>query len=71
VQVRRHTVWSVLVRKGGAKKQNKKKLQLHWQEVQLQLEGAPTTWIPVETLIALVNLKDDIRTKTYSSTSTD
>jgi hypothetical protein len=48
-----------------------KELRKTITEVQLQLEGAPTTWIPVETLIALVNLKDGIRTKTHSSTNTD
>ena len=55
----------------NTRKTYNKELRRNITEVQLQLEGAPTTWIPVETLIALVNLKDDIRTKTYSSTNTD
>jgi hypothetical protein len=55
----------------NTRKTYNKELRRNITEVQLQLEGTPTTWIPVETLIALVNLKDDIRTKTYSSTSTD
>jgi len=55
----------------NTRKTYNKELRKNITEVQLQLEGTPTTWIPVETLIALVNLKDDIRTKTYSSTSTD
>ena len=55
----------------NTRKTYNKELRRNITEVPLQLEGAPTTWIPVETLIALVNLKDDIRTKTYSSTITD
>jgi hypothetical protein len=40
-------------------------------EVEVDIEGAPRTWIPLDLLIALVNLKNDGKTKTYSSTSTD
>jgi hypothetical protein len=40
-------------------------------EVEVDIEGAPRTWIPMELLIALVNLKNDGKTKTYSSTDAD
>jgi hypothetical protein len=40
-------------------------------EVEVDIEGAPRTWIPLDLLIALVNLKNDGKTKTYSSTNTD
>ena len=40
-------------------------------EVEVDIEGAPRTWIPLELLIALVNLKNDGKTKTYSSNDTD
>lgn len=35
-------------------------------EVEVDIEGAPKTWIPLDLLIALVNLKNDGRIKTYS-----
>ena len=40
-------------------------------EVEVDIEGAPRTWIPLELLIALVNLKNDGKTKTYSSNDAD
>ena len=40
-------------------------------EVEVDIEGAPRTWIPMELLIALVNLKNDGKTKTYSSNDAD
>ena len=40
-------------------------------EVEVDIEGAPRTWIPLDLLIALVNLKNDRKTKTYSSNDTD
>ena len=40
-------------------------------EVEVVIEGAPRTWIPLELLIALVNLKNDGKTKTYSSNDAD
>ena len=40
-------------------------------EVEVDIEGAPRTWIPLDLLIALVNLKNDGKTKTYSSNDTD
>ena len=40
-------------------------------EVEVDIEGAPRTWISLELLIALVNLKNDGKTKTYSSNDTD
>jgi hypothetical protein len=32
-------------------------------EVEVDIEGAPRTWIPMELLIALVNLKNDGKNK--------
>jgi hypothetical protein len=40
-------------------------------EVEVDIEGAPRTWIPLDLLIALVNLKNDGKTKTYSSDNAD
>jgi hypothetical protein len=40
-------------------------------EVEVDIEGAPKTWIPLDLLIALVNLKNDGKTKTYSSDDAD
>jgi hypothetical protein len=40
-------------------------------EVEVDIEGAPKTWIPLDLLIALVNLKNDGKTKTYSSNDAD
>ena len=40
-------------------------------EVEVDIEGAPRTWIPLDLLIALVNLKNDGKTKTYSSNNAD
>ena len=40
-------------------------------EVEVDIEGAPRTWIPLDLLIALVNLKNDGKTKTYSSNDAD
>jgi hypothetical protein len=40
-------------------------------EVEVDIEGAPRTWIPLDLLIALVNLKNDGKTKTYSSDDAD
>jgi hypothetical protein len=40
-------------------------------EVEVDIKGAPRTWIPMDLLIALVNLKNDGKTKTYSSNDAD
>jgi hypothetical protein len=40
-------------------------------EVEVDIEGAPKTWVPLDLLIALVNLKNDGKTKTYSSDDAD
>jgi hypothetical protein len=41
-------------------------------EVEVDIEGAPKTWIPLDLLIALVNLnQNDRKTKTYSGTDAD
>jgi hypothetical protein len=42
-------------------------------EVLVEIEGIPKTWIPVELLVALVNLnpKNERKSKTHSSPSTD
>jgi hypothetical protein len=40
-------------------------------EVEVDIEGAPRTWIPLDLLIALVNLKNDRKTKTHSSDDAD
>jgi hypothetical protein len=40
-------------------------------EVEVDIEGAPKTWISLDLLIALVNLKNDGKTKTYSSNDAD
>jgi hypothetical protein len=40
-------------------------------EVEVDIEGAPRTWIPLDLLIALVNLKNDGKRKTYSSDDAD
>jgi hypothetical protein len=40
-------------------------------EVEVDIEGAPRTWIPLELLIALVNLKNDGKRKTHSSQNAD
>jgi hypothetical protein len=41
-------------------------------EVEVDIEGAPKTWIPLELLVALVNLnQNDRKTKTYSGTDAD
>ena len=43
-------------------------------EVQVDLEGIPKTWMPVELLEALINLnpnQNDRKTKTYSGTDAD
>jgi hypothetical protein len=40
-------------------------------EVEVDIEGAPKTWIPLDLLIALVNLKNDGKTKTYYSDDAD
>jgi hypothetical protein len=40
--------------------------------VEVDIEGAPKTWIPLELLEALINLnQNDRKTKTYSGTDAD
>ena len=36
-----------------------KQLERVVTEVEVDIEGAPRTWMPLETLIALVNFKND------------
>ena len=48
-----------------------KQLERVVTEVQVEVQGAPKTWMPIETLIALVNLQNERTNKTTSSTSTN
>ena len=52
------------------RKNYNKELRRVVMEVQVDLEGIPKTWMPLELLVALVNLnpnQNDRKTKTHSS----